>query len=131
MGWLNGLYSEAEAAVRPAIWRELISTFAQLLSPLAPFVTEAVWRELLGQTDSVHQQPWPSFDPALAAVTEVTVVVQVNGKLRGKLVLPAGTPDDTLRQAALAEDRVAGQINGRAIQRVIIVPDKLVNIVVS
>ena len=128
MGWLNEL-AAIESAIRLAIWQEVISTFAQLLSPIAPFVTEAVWQELLGHVDSIHTQPWLSHDPDLAAVDEVTIVVQINGKVRGKVVVPAGLPKDEAERIALANAAIAQRLDGITIRRTVVVPDKLVNIV--
>jgi leucyl-tRNA synthetase len=99
-----------------------------LLAPFAPHISEELWQRR-GGTGSVHTQTWPVFDAAAARATTVTVVAQVNGKVRDRLELPAGLSDDALREAALASPRVTHAIAGQAVARVIVVEDRLVNIV--
>ena len=99
-----------------------------LLAPFAPHITEELWQRR-GGAGSVHRRTWPAYDPSLARATSVTVVVQVNGKVRERLELPAGTGEDALKTAALASPKVTQAIAGAAISRVIVVADKLVNIV--
>ncbi len=130
MEWLNELLDTPAEAVPPAGWREAIATFCLLLAPIAPFVTEEVWQEVLGNRESVHRQTWPEWDEAIAAADEVTIAVQVNGKLRATISVPAGSEEDTLREAALADPNVRKYVNGKTIRRVIVAPDRLVNLVV-
>ncbi len=130
MEWLNELLDTPAEAIPPAGWREAIATFCLLLAPIAPFVTEEVWQEVLGNRESVHRQPWPVWDEAVAAEDEVTIAVQVNGKLRATIIVPAGSDERTLREAALADPNVWKYVDGKTIQRVVVAPDRLLNLVV-
>jgi leucyl-tRNA synthetase len=103
-------------------------TFVLLLAPFAPFVAEELW-ERLGGPYSVHQQAWPTWDEAQAAEEIVTLVVQVDGRVRGRLSVPAGIGEEEARRQALACDSVRRQLEGRRVARVVYVPGRLVNIV--
>jgi leucyl-tRNA synthetase len=107
-----------------------ISTLLRLLAPFAPFISEELWARR-GGAYSIHRQPWPIYDPALAKYEEVTVVVQVDGKVRDRLTMPAGASEDDAKAAALASDKVQKAIAGRRIVKVIVVPDRLVSIVTA
>jgi len=99
-----------------------------LLAPFAPHITEELWQRR-GGTDSVHRQSWPAYDPDGAREATVLLIAQVNGKVRDRLALPAGMSEDALKQAALASPKVAQAVGGKPIDRVIVVADKLVNVV--
>ncbi len=129
MELLNELYAE-EARLSGAVLAEVIEKLALLLGPLAPYLAQELWEEL-GRSGPVFKQSWPSFDAELAKEEEAQIVVQVNGKLRAHLAAPFGTPDDVLRRRALDEPRVQQFVNGKQMIKVIVVPDKLVNIVVK
>jgi leucyl-tRNA synthetase len=86
--------------------------------------------ERLGNPYSVHRQAWPEYDPALTVANEVEVVVQVNGKLRDRLMLPVDLSEDAARAAVLAQPKIAEAVAGREPRKVIYVPGRLVNIVV-
>ncbi len=103
-------------------------TLLTLLSPFAPHLCEELW-ERIGRKPSLFQRPWPTYDPAIVQTEEILVVVQVDGKVRGRLFLPAGSSDGALREAALADERVRGWLRDRSIKKVVTVPKKLVNIV--
>ena len=105
-----------------------IATLILLLAPFAPYITEELWQRR-GGSGSVHRQSWPAFDAKLAAATEVTIVVQVDGKVRDRLSLPARSSEDALRTAALASEKVKAALGGVAPTKVIVVPDRLVSIV--
>ncbi len=109
--------------------RSALETLLTLLAPVAPFLTEELWHRL-GHPDSVHDQPWPQADTTLLVTDHVEIVVQVNGKLRGKVRVPAGADQQTAEAAARADDRVAGHLDGDVV-KVVHVPDKLVNFVVK
>jgi leucyl-tRNA synthetase len=130
MEWLNELLDTPAEAIPPAGWREAIATFCLLLAPIAPFVTEEVWQGVLGNRESVHRQAWPKWDEAIATADEVTIAVQVNGKLRATISVPVGSEEGTLREAALSDPNVWKYVNGKPIRRVIVAPDRLVNLVV-
>ncbi|MDT8307706.1 MAG: class I tRNA ligase family protein, partial [Anaerolineae bacterium] len=131
MGWLNELEAARERAIRPEQWRELIETFAILLAPFAPFVTEEVWQALLGNEETVHREPWPSFDPALLEAAEVTIAVQVNGRLRDTIRVPAGAEEAAIQAAALAQPNVQAHVGSQPVRRVIVVPGRIVNVVTA
>ena len=130
MEFTNGLYRARDSKLdgTPA-WSEAISTLLRLAAPVAPHITEELW-ERLGHTYSIHQQPWPIADLDLAANDTVEIVLQINGKLRDKLVVSVDANEATLRDLALGNERVASFIEGKPIRKLIVVPGKLVNIVV-
>jgi leucyl-tRNA synthetase len=107
---------------------EALTSLQLLLAPIAPFVTEELWRRLGGE-GSVHDQPWPTADAALLVRDEVEVPVQVNGRLRGRVLVPAGTSAEDLEAAARAEGSVLAHLTGEIV-KVIVVPDRMVNLVV-
>ncbi|MBE2200972.1 MAG: leucine--tRNA ligase [Anaerolinea sp.] len=129
MAYLNELLEWQSMPVAPAQWRAAVECFTLLLAPICPFIAEEAWQETLGHTESVHRQAWPTYDAALAAAAVVTVVVQVNGKVRDRLTLPSDVPEETLRETAVATPGAQRFIAGRAIRQVIVVPNRLVNIV--
>jgi leucyl-tRNA synthetase len=108
---------------------EAITTFVRLLSPMAPHIAEELWRRL-GGTESVFLQPWPSWDEE--ALTEETylLVVQVNGKLRGKITVPEGTPEEGVEALARADSKVATHLKGRTVSDTVHVPRKILNFVI-
>jgi leucyl-tRNA synthetase len=110
--------------------RAVLEPFVLLLSPFAPHLAEELWRAL-GHPETLAYEPWPQFDPALTKADEIEVPVQVNGKVRSKLTVPADIDDDALKERALADDRVRAAVAGKRIVKVIVVPRKLVNIVVA
>jgi leucyl-tRNA synthetase len=114
-----------KAEVRP---RSVLEPFVLLLSPFAPHMAEELW-SALGHKGSLAYEPWPGFEEALTRAEEIEVPVQINGKLRSKLIVPADIDEDGLRNAALADERVRGLLEGKQIRKWIIVPGKLVNIV--
>jgi leucyl-tRNA synthetase len=111
--------------------REAASALVQMLAPLAPFAAEELWREALGNPASVHASTWPAFDEALARQERVTMVVQVDGKVRDRIEVEADATDKACRELALASDRAVRAIDGREIRQVVVRPPKLVNVVTS
>jgi len=118
----------AAAADRAALMREAVETILHLLGPFCPHVTEELW-EQLGHRESLFKQRWPVADPAALQKTEVTVVVQVDGKVRGRLLVDVDAADDRVRQLALGDDRVRPWVEHRRVEKVVVVPNRLVNIV--
>ena len=114
------------------VWcvKQALETIIRLLAPFAPHMAEELWARL-GHPGGLGATPWPTADAAIAQADEVVVVVQVDGKLRARLVLPAGVDGEAMRAAALADPRVSRWLNGRAPGKVVVVPGKLVNIVTS
>ena len=101
-----------------------------MMAPLAPHIAEELW-ERTGRPYSVHQQSWPKWDEALAQEDEMTLVVQVNGKVRDRIQVPAGIDEVHAKQLAQASEVVRKHLEGAEIKRVIYVPRKLVNIVIG
>jgi len=122
-------FCNAGGVAHPAA-REAAEGLTLLLAPLAPHLADELWEKLGGQ-GFLFRGPWPVSDPSLAADDEVTVVVQVNGKVREKLLLPAGLDNDTLQATALDSEKVRADLEGKTIRKVIVVPGKLVNIVAN
>jgi len=108
-----------------------------MLAPLCPHIAEELWTEALGRPYSVHTQPWPKVDEAAAKEDEITIPVQVNGKLRDRITVPADASEEDIKSAALASEGVqkylrsaAGAAEGKPPKKVIVAQKKLVNIVV-
>ncbi|HMK42833.1 MAG TPA: class I tRNA ligase family protein, partial [Dissulfurispiraceae bacterium] len=101
-----------------------------MISPFAPHVAEELW-EALGEGASVFEQPWPAWDAALAKDEEIELVVQVNGRLRAKIVVPAGLSEEAAREKALADPKVAEHTAGKQIVKILVVQGRLVNIVMK
>jgi leucyl-tRNA synthetase len=113
--------------VRP---RAVLEPFVLLLSPFAPHLAEELWA-VLGHKNTLAYEAWPMYEEALLREETIEVPVQINGKLRAKLTVPADIDEAGLRAAALADEKVRGLIEGKQVRKVIVVPGKLVNIVVS
>jgi len=113
--------------VRP---RTAMETFTLLLAPLAPHAGEELW-QVLGHGQTLAHEPWPAHDPALLKDEEIEVPVQVNGKLRGRVVVPADADGPRLEAAARRDERIATLLEGKPIRKVVVVPGKLVNFVVG
>jgi leucyl-tRNA synthetase len=128
MELINTLYEE-EANLSRAALDQILPSLTLMLGPFAPYVAEEMW-EQQGRQGPVFRQPWPTHDEELAKEDAAEVVLQVNGKVRGRLYIAFGTNEETLKQAALADPKVQPSITGKQIVKVIVVPEKLVNIVV-
>jgi len=107
---------------------EGVATLLLLLAPFAPYMTEELW-ERRGGRESIHRQTWPTYDPKIAAANEVTLVMQVDGKVRDRVTVPAGTAQPAAEKLAMESQKVKAVLDGRGIERTIYVPDRLVNIV--
>lgn len=130
MEFTNALLRARDAGpVGVAAWEEAMDALILMLAPSAPHLAEELWARR-GRPYSVHQQPWPGFEPELAQEEEITLVVQVNGRVRDRLLVPADIDEGRARELALASSRVQAHINQRQVQRVVYVPGKLVNVVV-
>jgi leucyl-tRNA synthetase len=135
MELVNALYAFEPASLdtvpvgeRDALLREAVETVLLLLGPISPHVTEELWTQL-GHQESLFKQPWPTADTAALQRAEVTVVLQVDGKVRGRLVIDVDAPEPRVRELALADDKVRPWLGTRAVDRVVVVPNRLVNIV--
>ena len=129
MEYVNYLYTARSWPIPGDQWRAAIRTLTLLLAPITPFITEEVWREVMGERESVHRAAWPAYDEELARDEEVTIIVQVNGKLRDRLAMSAGADETTMREEVLANEKVRSTIGGRPVVDVIVVPGRLVNVV--
>ncbi len=125
MEFSNHLTSKVEE--RP---KKVMETLVLLLAPYAPHAAEELWH-VLGHKQTLAYEPWPTFDPGLTKADEIEIPVQVNGKLRSKIIVPAETDNAGLEQAAKEDEKVKEQIAGKTIKKVIVVPKKLVNIVIG
>jgi len=122
--------ARAEGAVGSAEWEEAVDLYLRMAAPVVPFIAEELW-ERLGKSGSIHTQSWPEVDQAALAEEEITLVVQVNGKLRDRLTLPADVEEDEARERALASDGARRFIADKTVRKVIYVPGRLVNIVAN
>jgi leucyl-tRNA synthetase len=133
MELVNEIYSAEDARAAGGIPDSLIAdvqrNIALLLAPMAPYLAHELW-EMTGETSNLLKASWPKYDPALAAEDEIEIPVQVNGKLRGLVVVPANATDDQVKQTALADEKVKSALAGKQVMKVIVVPNKLVNVVV-
>jgi leucyl-tRNA synthetase len=129
---LYGVEDEIAAGKFPAaLLADAQRSVILLLAPFAPFVAAELW-EHIGETGkSLLRQPWPAYDPALAREDEITFPIQINGKLRSHVILPAESSEETVRERALAEEKIRAAIEGKQVVKVIVVPGKLVNVVVK
>ncbi|MFP5297792.1 MAG: class I tRNA ligase family protein, partial [Actinomycetota bacterium] len=110
------------------VLREVIEHLLLLLAPMAPYLSEEQWARF-GNEYSIHQQPWPTFDESLAAVEEVMMVVQVNGKVRDTIPVSATIAEDEMLSKALASEKVRNHLNGKDPAKVIARPPKLISLV--
>ncbi len=125
----NEMYqARTDGAAGTAAWREAQDVYLRIMAPVAPHVAEELW-ERAGKPYSVHRQPWPEVDEEATRVATITLVVQVNGKLRDRIEVEAGIDDEKARQVALASDDARRFTDGKEIKKVIVVKGRLVNIV--
>jgi leucyl-tRNA synthetase len=113
---------------RAALLREAVEMIVLLLGPIAPHVTEELWAAL-GHRESLFKQPWPTPDAGALTRKEVTLVVQVDGKVRSRLQVDVDAPEERIQRLALADDKVQPWVRARAVERVVVVANRLVNIV--
>ena len=110
--------------------KSVMEPLVLLLSPFAPHIAEELW-ERLGHTKSLAYEPWPTHDEQYLVETEVEIPVQLNGKLRGKVTVPAGADAATIESAAKSDATIASQLEGKTLVKTIVVPGKMVNFVVK
>ena len=123
------LAAQRDNNVGEAVWQEAVEKLLLVLAPIAPHISEELWARR-GKPGSIHQQPWPTWDEEIAKEEQDTLIVQVNGKVRDRIEVPAGTADEALKEAALASGNVIRFLDGKEPRKVIVVKGKLVNIVV-
>ena len=128
MELINELYAHEQDLSGCAL-AQVIENLTLLLAPFAPYLSQELWEEM-GREGPVFHQAWPQFDAELAKEDLAEVVIQVNGKLRGRLHVPFGTPKEELERLAQADEKVKPFVEGKQVVKIVVVPDKLVNIVV-
>jgi leucyl-tRNA synthetase len=112
------------------VLKEAVESIIRMLAPFVPHFAEEVWAGL-GHAGGIDSAGWPSYDSSATVDEELLIVVQVNGKLRGKVTVPAATVEEMVKETALADSKVQPFLEGKTVRKVIYVPGKLVNIVVS
>lgn len=131
MELVNALYAYKEAAkeLNAGLIYEAISDLIKMMSPFVPHITEELWRGAIDANSSVHEQSWPECDEEALKVDNVEIVLQVNGKVRGRLTVPAEATKEELEKIAMADANVQAHIGDATVRKVICVPGRLVNIV--
>jgi leucyl-tRNA synthetase len=130
MECVNDLYKiKAEHSYEAKEWRWALETLLQLLAPFAPHITEELWHQL-GHKETIHLSPWPKYDEKYLVRDSATIAVQVNGRLRGEVEVPADAPEAEVVAAAQSHDKVAGYLKDQTIKKTIYVSGRLVNFVV-
>jgi leucyl-tRNA synthetase len=134
MELVNALYQLPRPAKEDetglAVVRETVEAVIILLAPIVPHVTEELWA-MIGGNGPLIDVPWPDFDHAVASEEKITIVLQINGKVRSRMTVAADEEEEEIKSLALSDERIAGLTEGRKIIKVICVPKKLVNIVVA
>ncbi|MBI4379564.1 MAG: leucine--tRNA ligase [Nitrospinae bacterium] len=140
MEFVNALYQfkdsgvlstspHSEGGEKGEVFRDAIHTLIILLSPLVPCIAEEMW-EMMGNRGGIMKEPWPSYDPEFIKAEEITIVIQINGKVRSRLTLNADINDDGIKEAVLSNDKVKEWVGDKEIKKLVIVPKKLVSIVI-
>ena len=132
MELVNAIYAAEplEEGVRAEVRKEVLELVTLMLAPMTPHLAEELW-EKLGHTNGLWTVGWPEFNAELAKEDEVEIPVQVNGKVRARVVVPAGSGQDVVMEKALADAVVAGYLAGKTVRKVIFVGDKMLNLVVG
>lgn len=132
MELVNAIYTAKDKgeALNDSLMREVISSLLRLLAPFAPHITEELWNEVISE-GSVHKEKWPEYDAAATVLDEVEIVLQINGKVRDKIIVAAGLDAKGLEEKAMQQDKVQAAIDGKKVVKVICIPNKIVNIVVK
>jgi leucyl-tRNA synthetase len=120
--------AKQQGAYGTPAWKEAVDIYLRLLAPIAPHIAEELWHAI-GEEYSVHTKPWPKGDEEAAAEEEVTLIVQINGKLRDRIVVSAQISEEDAKAQALASDKVQKYLEGQTPRKVVVVPGRLVNIV--
>lgn len=124
------IYDADERGGSSPIMMEAIDNLLLMLAPFVPHISEEMWH-MTGHEGSIHQQSWPVYDPEALVRQQVEVVVQINGKVRDRIMMPAGSSEEEMKATAMAVPKIASSIEGKNVVKVITIPDKLVNIVVK
>jgi leucyl-tRNA synthetase len=119
---------EREPPEKKRALKKALETILVLLSPFAPHISEELWRRL-GHRSSIFEEPWPTYDPRAIAEDSVLMVVQVDGRVRHRIYVAASSTEEEIKAAVLSNDRVKGLLAGKQVKRIVLVPNKLMNIV--
>jgi leucyl-tRNA synthetase len=130
MEYANALSKAKPALHGSALWDEAVANLLLLVAPVAPHMAEELWA-FLGKPYSVHTQAWPAWDPAMLVEDEIEIPVQINGKVRGRVTVPADAGEEAIKAAALADANVQRHLEGQHVIKVIVPNGKLVSIVVK
>ena len=128
MELVNGISGWPEKSRHPAVLREALETVVRLLGPFVPHIAEELWQEL-GHAGGLEARGWPACDETALAASSALIVVQVNGKVRGKVTVPADADEQAVRAAALTDQKVARFLEGLTVRKVVVVPGRLVSVV--
>jgi leucyl-tRNA synthetase len=129
MELVNEMYAE-EARISAPAMEQILRTLTLMIAPFAPYLAQELWEEQ-GHTGPVFKQEWPDFDPDLARESEIEIVVQINGKVRARMTVPAGTDSNGLIAQAKDDDKVVALLEAKTVLKTVAVPDKLINFVVK
>ena len=131
MELVNEIYAQEplEEGVRPTVAKEVLELLVLMIAPMSPHLSEELW-EMLGHAGGLMRASWPQFRAEFAAEEQVEIIIQLNGKVRGKIVADVGLNEETLATMAIAEPKVAQLLDGKQIVKRIVIPDKLVNLVI-
>lgn len=130
MELVNAFYAFKDGNLNAGLAKEVVVNLIKLLAPFAPHITEELWQQI-GQTGSVHHASWPTFDPKATIADEIEVVVQINGKVREKIMVSSSVTREQQQELALVDEKIQTLTAGKTIVKVISIPKKLVNIVVK
>ncbi len=130
MEYVNALYKYIDGDVNPSLLHDAVKDLLLLTAPFIPHIAEELW-DNLGYDYSVHSQKWPMYDESALVKNIIELGVQINGKLRGKIELPSGTGDEEVKAAVLADDKISHLLDGKELRKIIIIKDRLINIVIS
>jgi leucyl-tRNA synthetase len=127
---LMNVLIENEKQISLRVMPQVLEKLTLMLEPFAPYLAEEIWEEQ-GKPGPVFHHPWPAYDPDLARDDEAEIVIQINGKVRGRIFVAFGTPRESLEKQALGDAKIQPLLDGKQVVKIIVVPDKLVNIVVK
>jgi leucyl-tRNA synthetase len=131
---VNDIYTQEplEEGARPAVLKEVFDLLILMMAPMVPHLAEELW-EMLGHSagDTLAKARWPKFVAELAAEDEVEIVVQLNGRVKGKLPVAAGLSKDAMEKLVLSDSKFTQLLEGKRVVKIVVVPDKLVNLVVN
>ena len=131
MELINEMYKYKEGEnINVGLLGKAVKDLILILSPFTPHICEEMWHHI-GQTESVTEMSWPEFDPSALIKDEVEIVVQINGKLKDKLSVPNNMDKAELEKVAMDSDKVQALLEGKTVVKVVVVPNKLLNIVVK